>query len=166
LIDSFTQILPNAQTYGDAWSYCFEDFVYEHDIIQDFGIRHVQTIKITVEYNPAAGLFPAIGYIILGRSLYIGLTKYDFSTGIEDYSKKEVDEDFGYIYLKQGTYSKWMDLDVEVNTSEADTIQMALTTIRGKATVFSGNNEGTNYSRLNILGFLYDFTNIGSGPVK
>ena len=164
LIDTATTRLQNAATYGDAWSYCFEDFVYEHDVIQTFGIRHVQTVKITIEHTPSAGLYPKIGYAVIGRNVYVGRTKYDCETGISDYSKKITDETFGNTYLRQGNYSKWMELDIYVPTNDVDRVQQALTSIRGKATVFNGNNSGTSRQVLNILGFWADFSNTMKGP--
>ncbi|MBT4177757.1 MAG: hypothetical protein HOE02_05670 [Candidatus Marinimicrobia bacterium] len=158
--------LPNAQVYGDLWSYFWEDFVYSHDIIVEFGIRHIQTIKLTISHNTAGGYYPALGFAMVGRVTDIGLTKWDAVTGITSFAKKETNETFGYTYLSPGNTSKYMDIDVEINTSDYDRIQKTLESVDAIPTIFWGNNPGTSYQAFNILGWYHDFTMTMKGPIK
>ena len=167
LLDSTGEIsLPNAAVYGDLWSYFFEDFVYSHDIIVEFGIRHIQTIKLTIKYNSAQGYYPAIGYALVGRVTYMGETQYDAQTGITSFAKKQTNETFGYTYLAPGNTSKYMDIDVKINTDQYDRIQKTLESVDAVPTIFWGNNQGSSFQSLNILGWYHDFNMTLKGPIK
>jgi len=158
--------LPNAAVYGDLWSYFFEDFLYSHDIIVEFGIRHVQTIKLTITHNTAGGYYPALGYALVGRVTDIGDTKWDAQTGITSFAKKQTNETFGYTYLAPGNTSKYMDINVEIDTADYDRIQKTLESVDAIPTIYWGNNPGTSYQALNILGWYHDFTMTLRGPIK
>jgi hypothetical protein len=158
--------LPNAAVYGDLWSYFFEDFVYSHDIIVEFGIRNIQTIKITIKHNTAGGYYPAIGYALVGRVTTIGETRWEAQTGITSFAKKQTNETFGYTYLAPGNTSKYMDIDVLIDTADYDRIQKTLESVDAIPTIFWGNNTGASYQALNILGWYHDFNMTLKGPVK
>ena len=93
-----------------------------------------------------------------------GLTLWNCSIGILDYSTKETN-DYGQTYLSQGDWAKRMDLDVSLLTSNLDAVQRQLALVRGKPVIFDGNNE-TDYIALKVYGFYRDFELILQNPVR
>ncbi|MBI9092306.1 MAG: hypothetical protein JEZ12_24085 [Desulfobacterium sp.] len=164
VVDTTVMQLPNAAVEGTAWDYCFEDFVWEHDIVHDFPIFHQATLEIRIEHE-AEGEYPGCGFVVLGRVADVGITKLDVGSGATDYSEKD-DTKSGDVFLKPGKYAKYMDLEVQINTVEYDRIQQIFTAIRGKATVFVGNNPGTSFKSLIVFGFWYTFGMVLQGSVK
>jgi hypothetical protein len=144
----------------DWWLWFFDQFMYMEEVIFDFPSWQVSSVVITIT-STLSGIAPACGYCILGERFHVGYTQYDIKTSIIDYSTKSTNA-FGDTYLKQGNYVKLMDLDIIVDSYMYDVINRALISVRGKPTIFEGNNVefDTDYSSFKILGFIKDFDQI------
>jgi len=68
--------------------------------------------------------------------------------------------------LHPGNTSKYMDIDVIIDTADYDRIQKTLESVDAVPTIFWGNNAGVSYQALNILGWYHDFNMTLKGPVK
>jgi hypothetical protein len=98
------------------------------------------------------------GTCIIGREYDIGDTRYGAQTGIEDYSRKLTDDSFGYTYLKQGNFKKTLEVDLHVSKSQVNTVNNVLTQLRATPTVWTANQNDTEYDSLIVYGFIKDFS--------
>lgn len=95
-----------------------------------------------------------IGTVVVGLSKVLGTTKYGVSAGINDYSKKFVD-DFGNVSIVPRPFSKRMTAVIVVLAGDVDNVHRFLTLNRQQLLVFVGaNNE---YSSLIVFGFFRSF---------
>jgi hypothetical protein len=83
----------------------------------------------------------------------IGGTRISPSLGINDYSKKDVDE-FGNATFVQRSFSKRMGVKLVFNNSEIDRIHSVLSAVRATPVVWIGSEK---YSSMLIYGFYRDF---------
>lgn len=90
---------------------------------------------ITISYP---GGTAAIGHFVMGYLTDLGRTAWDSSVGITDYSRKETDE-FGDWILVERAYSKSVDLEVALNTSEVDGFMQTLASFRATPLVWIGS---------------------------
>lgn len=103
------------------------------------------------------------GMCVIGTTRDLGITQYNVKTGIRDYSKKSTD-DFGNTYLKQGNFAKTFSVDVFVDSGNIDSLMLQLSDLRAVPAYFIGNNANSNFSALNVFGWISDFSIIVQGP--
>lgn len=96
------------------------------------------------------------GMLLVGYGYYIGETKWSPHLGINDYSRKEID-DWGRAFLKQGYYAKTAEIDVEIRSASVDKVQRLLASVRATPCIWQMNNDTTAYDALVVYGFYKDF---------
>ena len=143
----------------DWWDYFTLPFFLKKDVyINILPYQSDVTIIITKDNSPAK-----IGVIAAGTEVKVGDTLYQPTLGIIDYSKKDTDE-YGNILLKQGNWAKRNSYQFVFHNLSLDHIYRSLADIRGKKTVFIGNNDSISYETLIVYGFYRDFYIYLSGP--
>lgn len=111
------------------------------------------TLSISLENGDAA---PSIGFILAGHGRYIGSTDWGVEVGIEDYSKKIVDE-FGVTRLIKRSYADTLKAQVFVGPDEADYVCNLLRSVRATPCLFVGDNNDGYYTSLTVYGWIEDW---------
>jgi hypothetical protein len=114
---------------------------------------------IVVTVDAGAGQ-AAAGHIVLGMQQEIGVALYGSSVGINDYSRKSID-DFGNTELIRRSYSNRAEFDVSLYTSEVGRIRRMLAELRATLLVWIGEET---YEATILFGYYKDFSIVFSGP--
>lgn len=144
------------------WEYFFLPYEWRNDLMLTFPVYYNATLRLTI--YPAEGGTAKCGHCIPGMSRHIGMTQFGASVGIQDYSRKETDED-GRTELIPGAWAKRMSIDVEVENANVDKLQRIFASLRGRPTVWQGNNRDEGFESLLVFGFYHDFEVVVPGPV-
>lgn len=142
------------------YDYFFEPIIRIGDlVISDLPIYANPAIQVIAS---AAGSTVRIGTMIVGQSIYLGVTVYGARVGIQDYSRK-VTDDFGNWTIVERAFSKKADYKVWMDNAKIDATAAFLATIRATPCVFKGDG---NYTALYIFGFFKDWSIEIPGPNK
>ena len=104
------------------------------------------------------------GLCKVGRSNYIGQSRFPVKTGLIDYSHRSED-DRGYSYLEPGYWTKDNDVDVQIPSRAVDMIYRKLAKLRGTPVIWDCNNDGVSHENLIIYGVFRHFDVILPGPI-
>ncbi|SDB04057.1 hypothetical protein SAMN05660653_00189 [Desulfonatronum thiosulfatophilum] len=143
------------------WEYFFLPYEWRNDLLLRFPVWFNAKILVRIHPNPSSRA--KVGQVIVGQSRYIGMTQFGASVGIQDFSRKETDED-GLTTLKQGNWAKRMSLDLEVDSGSVDAVQRIFAGMRGIPVVIQGNNSDSGYESLLAYGFVREFDLVIPGP--
>jgi hypothetical protein len=136
------------------FSYFFEPIVRKSELIAlDLPNYASATIDITITGDTGAEV--GVGEIVIGNQKTLGLTLYNTVVGIQDYSRKDIDE-FGNATITKRRFAQTVDYDVKVNTSAVRDTQKTLAEYRATPLVFTGTDEGT-YGDL-VYGYYRSFS--------
>jgi hypothetical protein len=136
-----------------------------------FGLRRQQTQAIFDDIPPYAdGIFTieilggsdlSVGVIMLGQQQLYGLgIKYGARVGIQDYSRKETNE-FGDTVLVKRAFAKRANVDLFLDKSEVDPLQLELSRIRATPVLWILSND---YESTTVFGFYKNFDVLISYP--
>jgi len=140
------------------YDYFFEPIIRRGDlVVTDLPIYGNPIIQVIAT---ADGSTVRIGTMVIGQSLYIGISLAGARVGIQDYSRKVVDE-FGNWTIVQRAFSKRADYKVWVENAKVDPVAEFLATIRATPCVFSADSDFTS---LQIFGFFKDWSIEIPGP--
>lgn len=143
----------------DWYSYFFEPVSYKTDVtFIDMPAYGSATIRIVA--NAGAGNNAVIGEAVIGRQRALGVTNFNTSVSIQDYSRKERDQ-FGNVLVVERQFAKLADYDVTLETSAVNLVQQSLADIRTTPTVFIGD---PNRPETIIYGFYRNFNIVLSTP--
>lgn len=136
----------------DWYAYFFEDIVRRGDlVVTDIPIYAYPTI--TVEINePDANA--EVGTMVVGQSFDIGEATYGAKLGIQDYSRKVVDE-FGNYTLVVRTFSKRASFKTVIDNTKVDATYSTLAQYRSTPVVYVGADE---FTASYIYGFYKDMS--------
>lgn len=152
-----TQTFDLEESNSYSWSdYFFRDFSFKKELTVTIPLRHVSETVVKIKHT-ASGIFPKCGVVSIGIFQDIGYTEYGASVGILRFDKITRDT-FGNASILKGNYVNTIDLDIVVEASRFDSITRILADVGGVGTVFQANNEDTNFERLQIFGFLRDWS--------
>ncbi len=101
-----------------------------------------------------AGETVLLGTMVMGLAKNIGGTNYGAQLGIQDFSRKEVD-DFGNFTIIERAYSQRATFPITVEAGFVDELLVFLASIRATPMVYIGSDE---YAGSMIYGFYRDFT--------
>ncbi len=135
----------------------WEDYFYrKEEYIERFFIRGVFMLvgKLKITLYKADDV--KVGILQIGSASDLGLTLEDVKSDIDDYSKKDIDEN-GNVYLKQGNYVDRLDCKVICATSKFNTIRNRLIKTRGKAFTWIAS-EDDKFRELNLYGYYESFS--------
>lgn len=136
----------------DGYTYFFEPIITD-DAAVLLGIPPFGSATITVTVTNTGGT-AKLGTLALGTQKHLGLTLYEPSISITDYSKKEVDA-FGNYTIVERRFSKKFSCDLSLNSSAVDDLQKTLATYRATPVIWVGSDA--SYSSMIIYGFYKSF---------
>lgn len=143
----------------DWYSYFFEPIAQLTDItfadLPAYGSADIRVIADAGTGNPAI-----IGECVIGLQRTLGVSNFNTSVSIQDYSRKETDQ-FGNISVVTRPFAKRADYDVTVETASVNFVQRALADIRTTPTVFIGD---PNRPETVVYGFYRNFNIVLSTP--
>ena len=142
-------LLTNVNNWGDYF-YRKEEYIERFFIKGSFML--VGKLKITLYKTDNV----KVGILQIGNESDLGLTLEDVKSDIDDYSKKNIDEN-GNVYLKQGNYADRLDCEVICPTSKFNTIRNRLIKSRGKAFTWIAS-EDDKFRELNLYGYYENFS--------
>lgn len=159
--------LTNGTTVGDWYEYFFEpvymkDTLVITDLIDASLLNLPQYADCLISVKIKYPTFEAkCSAIIVGLVADLGLTQYDSTVGIVDYSKADAD-DFGRVSLVKRTYSKRANVNLIVENSQVDNVAKVLSTYRATPLVWVGTDN--LYQSLILYGFYRDWEVVLSNP--
>jgi len=150
--------LANA-TISNWYEYFYEDFLYERTTSRAFPIYGSSKLKVKI-FGVGSNK-PSVGTIIVGKSAYIGRTKWGPELGYIDWSTDEEDK-WGTATLVQGPVSDKFTGDVYIETASLDRVDRLFKSVRGKLAVYDFNNEKQDMAQATfeasiVLGRTKDF---------
>lgn len=133
------------------YEYFFEDVIRRGDlVVYDLPLNADPTIRIIItDPNGIA----SVGSCVIGQSRDLGLLLYGARTGIQDYSRKQVDE-FGNFTIVQRAFSKRASFKIVVENAKVDAISALLASYRATPCVYVGVDDFTSTW---VYGFYRDF---------
>lgn len=140
-------------TILDWYMYFFEPYDFRTDVVLT-DLPPYSASVITVSLTKTTGT-TAVGNMLLGNVVPLGLTQYGASAGIRDYSVKETDE-FGNTAFVVRAFSKRMQAQVFLDNSSLNYVVKTLTNLRAVPAVWIGS-EDTQLQPLIVYGFYRDF---------
>jgi hypothetical protein len=152
LVYDQTYSLVSDSGVDDWYEYFFEPVLR----LQDLAIVNLPSygspiIKVTLS-DP--GEMVKCGALVMGPTTNVGDTEYGATVGIQDFSVKQQD-DFGNYSILQRSFRKRSSLIVRVDSSDVDTLQQLLASLRATPALYIGADT---YSSTAIYGFYKDFT--------
>lgn len=133
------------------YDYFFEPIIRRGDlVVTDLPIYGDPTIQVILT---EPGGDAQVGALVIGQSFYIGATVYGARFGIQDYSRKVVNE-FGDWSIVQRAFSKRGTFKVVVSNSRVDAISAFLSTIRATPVVYKGTID---FASSWIFGYFRDW---------
>lgn len=135
----------------DFWTWFFSPLAnLTNFTLTDLPAFPAATVKLTVEKTTGNA---EIGEAVLGSTFECGSTEYPIRIGIEDYSRKDIDDD-GNAVITQGRYRNYMDIESLLQTNLVNGIKNVLTGLRGTPVMYIGAEDVTESI---IYGFYQDF---------
>lgn len=107
-------------------------------------------VRVTVA-GPAA---VAVGTLLIGRLVPLGVTEAGAGAGITDYSRKVVD-DFGEVTLVERAWAKRMTAKALIRTDALDLVVGRIAAVRARPSLWLGQS---GVSSLTVYGFFKDFS--------
>ena len=129
-----------------------DSFLATELIVTDIPAIPSTTFTITIENN---GNPLQVGNFIVGTNIELGNTKYGAKIGIIDYSKKDVNE-FGKATIIKRTFSKKMDVTLDVDNGVIDSVAARLNYLRATPCLWVGANGA--FESLTVYGFYRDYS--------
>lgn len=139
-------------TIIDWYMYFFEPY----DLRTDFVLQNIPPYpNAVITCTFTSGSSVQVGTVVFGNVYQIGKTQYGVTTGIRDYSTKNVNT-FGITTFTQRAFSKRMEANVYINNSDLRFVQKLLQDLRATPTVWIGS-DADGYDVLSVYGYYRDF---------
>lgn len=107
-------------------------------------------IRVTIDGNGGV----AVGTLLVGRLVSLGVTEAGPTASINDYSRKEID-DFGEVTVVQRAWSKKMAAKALIDTAALDVVFNRVAAVRARPSLWIGQS---GIDCLTIYGFFKDFS--------
>lgn len=145
-----------------SWSdYFFTEAQYKTTLSVSIPLYNNSSARILISNGESTA---KCGHVVAGRAKYLGASQWSPTAGITDYSVKSTDDD-GVTTLEQGDWAKEVEVDLQIETASASSLQRRLAAVRGTACVWDCNNGSTEYDALILYGYYSDFSIVIPGPV-
>lgn len=136
----------------DWYMYFFEPYDLRSEfIVNDLPPYSNAVITCTFTGDATVG----VGNMVVGNIYQIGQTQYGVTTGIRDYSTKNVNT-FGITTFTQRAFSKRMEANVYVENADLRFIDKLLQDLRATPSVWIGSSAN-GYDILSVYGYYRDF---------
>lgn len=134
------------------YDYFFEPIIRQGDlVVTDLPLNADPTIEVILS---EPGGTCEVGTLVIGQSLLLGGTVYGARIGIQDYSRKVVDE-FGNSSVVERAFAKRATFRVAMAAAKVDAAAAFLATIRAVPVVYRGTDQ---YTSTWIFGFFKDWS--------
>ncbi len=142
----------------DWYSYFFEPIISRTDAtFTDLPSYGTADIRIVADNG---ALNAVVGEAVIGLQTDLGVTNFNTSVSIQDYSRKERDQ-FGQTKVVERRFTKLADYDVTVETNLVFYVQKVLADLRATPTVFIGDKDR---SETVVFGYYRNFNIVLSTP--
>jgi len=151
----FTKVVELISTANviDLYTYFFAPFMYTKNVYIETPIYGDSTLSIVIEAESGSA---ECGEIVLGLFSELGYTQYGSSTGIQDYSTKQVDA-FGNFTILQRAFAKRGKFNLLVDNSLIPAVISMLEEFRTTPVVWIPTDDTTLSSPLIVYGYYRDF---------
>ena len=136
----------------DGYTYFFEPIITTDSAVL-LGIPPYGSANLEIVITNVGGE-AKIGTLAVGTKKSLGLTLYDPTISITDYSKKDVDA-FGNYTIIERRFSKKFNCDLLLDSSAVDDLQKTLAMYRATPLIWVGSD--VSYSSMIIYGFYKSF---------
>lgn len=136
----------------DGYTYFFEPIITKDSAVL-LGIPPYVSASIEIVITNTEGN-AEVGTLAVGTQKSLGLTLYEPTISITDYSKKEADA-FGNYTIIERRFSKKFSCDLILDSSSVDDLQKTLATYRATPVIWVGSDA--SYSSMIINGFYKSF---------
>lgn len=148
---------------SSSWTdYFFTDIAYRDQLVIDIP-GYYNNLEVDLVITAATGTDAACGHCVIGRSKFVGLTKWGTKIGMTDASRQERNE-FGEVLLQQRPAAKAMDVDLWIDThpngtgGEVARLYNMLTELRATPCVWDAGNPKAPRPERVLFGFYKDFS--------
>ena len=149
--DNDLDLVDNSQV-ANWYHYYFEPVIRVSQFaLLDLPTYPSATIKVTIDGGDIA-----VGSLIIGGVIDLGIANYGTSVQLLDFSKKDRDE-FGNVIVKEGRTSKLVDFDVTVPKEKVNYVFNQLSQITTIPSVWVGD-DGSNDPTL-VFGYYRNYQN-------
>ena len=145
----------------------WEDYFFGvYDYVNKLIVETPQLFKgrIKVEIQGTDKTPAKVGVVLIGYLEDLGITLQGVRSSIDDYSKKQVDNN-GNVYLQEGNYADRFEGKVLVDLKDFNKIKQKLTSLRGQAYYYTATEEDI-CRELDVYGFYENFEIDINNPVK
>jgi hypothetical protein len=122
-------------------------------VIYDLPSYASASVRVIISGDNPAGPV-AVGTLLVGKAVDLGLTEAGPSIGITDFSRKETDQ-FGVTTIVERSWAKKMTVRSMIETGAVDGIQRTVAALRAQPALWIGE-EG--FDSLTVYGFFKDFS--------
>lgn len=134
-----THSLQDESGVVDLYSYLYSPIVRApHIVVTDIPPCFGGTVTITVE---APGSDVEVGQVVIGRQEELGRTIAQVPLGIEDFSRKDQDDEFGRTLVTERDYTNLMTIAFAFPTSRAEYLRQRIASRRAKLTVYASDSR-------------------------
>jgi len=143
---------------NDWYEYFFEPVIRQGDFtLYDLPMNANPRVRVTVTEPSGTA---SIGTVLIGQSRNLGTTIHPAKLGIQDFSRKDVD-DFGNFTIVKRNFARRATFKVVVEEEAMDAISTLLATYRATAIMWLGVDQ---YTSSWLYGFYRDFSFDLSAP--
>jgi len=154
VVYSQTRDVIDSEPISNWWEWLVNDYVITDEMVFNDLITFLDG-EITVTITPDPQGNAATNNLIFGRMFDLGSTELGARIGIEDYSRKTVD-DFGNATLVRRRFSKLVNVSSEIPNSELSGVTRILFELRATPVLWIPS-MGDDFSSLTVFGFYRDF---------
>lgn len=140
----------------DWYEYFFGESTAKVDGAAQLGVTIYEGI-LSVKIVANQGQGAKCGNILVGRDFDLGVTRYNASAGLMDFSDISTDEKTGKTKVVQGTWAKRNSIKMRIPNYRLDAIYKLLERLRGVPTAWIANNEGIEFETFIVFGIFRDF---------
>lgn len=137
-------------SFGDIWSYFYDEFIFKIDFALNVILTYEMYIKITVN-NP--GSDAKLGLAIVGQASKNFYMLSDHTPNMLDYSQVTRNDSTGDVTFNIGNYAKKLSLTMVIDNADFSRMVKRLYAIRGKEILFIG--DGGEHTI--VYGFIRNF---------
>lgn len=135
------------------YDYFSEEIEFKTElVVTDLPMYTDPAVQVVIERSTGGSV--TCGTMVLGQTRDIGAAVYGAKAGIQDYSRKEVD-DFGVYTIVERSFAKRLTVNCVVERNRVDSIYNLLAAYRAIPVVWVGSDD---YAMTWIFGFYKDFT--------
>ena len=120
--------------------------------LTELNIPAFRNVTVRIEIHAPGGT-ARCGSLLIGRYINLGQLQWGYSSEINDYSKKQIDEN-GYVNIQRGNYSFRPEFSMLVNDGDLDSIGRTMARYRSTPAVWIA---GTRHEIMTVFGFYMSF---------